>query len=114
MEHYRTLVAVQVEEKPALLGVRYVALERPELARDVSAGAFDLDDIRAEIGQQPRSIRPGNVLREVQDSHVIECLHSPLRQSCFGSPRISGDSSRGEKRDHPGIFRTARVESRFE
>jgi hypothetical protein len=64
--------------------VGHVALERWQVPGDVARWLLDLDNIRAEIRQQASGIRPGEVMGEVQDYHVIECLHA-LRLPAPGS-----------------------------
>ena len=32
--------------------------------------AFQLDDLGAQVGQQPRCRRPGQILREIDDRHA--------------------------------------------
>jgi hypothetical protein len=48
------------------------------LPSDVAPGLFNFHHIRAEIREQPGRVRARDVLREVEDSHVIQRLHVRL------------------------------------
>ena len=56
------LVAVEVDEEAGLFGVGDVAGEGAEAARVVARRRLDLDDLRAEVGEQLRAVRPGDAL----------------------------------------------------
>src|SRR5438045_2044375 len=67
----RTLVAVQHGEVEAVRALHVAQLG----ARDVAdAGAFDLDAVRAHIGQELRAGWSRLHMREVEDLHAVERL----------------------------------------
>src|SRR5439155_5320972 len=53
-------------------------------ARGVAARRLDLEHIRPEVGQQARTGRAGNALRQLQDAEVGERLHASTITDTFG------------------------------
>ena len=61
------LVGVQMQEQSALFWMAGIAWERANPARAVSVGRFDLDNVRAEIGQKFGAIGAGDIVGEIED-----------------------------------------------
>ena len=66
------LVGVEVEEEAALVGVGDVAREGAEAAGVVALRRLDLDDLRAEVGEEARGVGAGDALGEVDDAGAFE------------------------------------------
>ena len=69
VEHDAALVVVERVEEPALLGVGLIR-EWPVTARGVTGGRLHLDDVGAEVGEQPGRVRRGDVLAPLDDAEA--------------------------------------------
>ena len=72
VEHERPLVRVQIEERPAPLGMLLLVLERPQPASGIAAGPFDLDHVRAVVGEELGGVGAGDVVGQVENRQVVE------------------------------------------
>ena len=101
---------VQVPEHAATLGMRCVVRERPQASRRVAVGRLDLDDVGANVAQQPGGVWPGDPLREIDHAQpgsgrFNRCQpgRSVGKQSWPGSPARSkrtAPASPGRARVH--------------
>lgn len=95
VERHAFLARIQLAEG----GARAVAQRRPR-AQHVAFERFDLHHVRAEVGEQPRAIGPGDGGREIQrlqsaESLVVERLrHLRLPHVFCARPRIGGPAAR--------------------
>src|SRR5260221_12193824 len=64
-----TLTRVQIHVQPTGVWVGPVARERPKPARRITLRWLDLDDFRAQIAQELRRVRPGDVPRQLDNAH---------------------------------------------
>src|SRR5262249_28110727 len=74
IERHALLVAVH--------GLEERVVEAAPAAKGITvAGRLDLDDLRAEIGQQHAGVWPAYVARELNDAYAGQCsgFHCPLR-----------------------------------
>ena len=84
IERHRALVAVHHQvHRPDAVGA-----DRRHPAVFTAADPLDPDDVGAEIGQQRRAVRPGDVASEVEDPDPVEntVQRSRHARSCRGSP----------------------------
>ena len=69
---------LQVEDDALLAGVELAeggagaVAQRRARPHHVALGGFELDHLGAEIGQQPRAMRPGDRRREIHDPQAVE------------------------------------------
>ena len=64
------LAGVLVEEVEAAVGAWLVANERRYVARGIAAGRLDLDDVRAQVGQQLRAVG-AHLARQVEHTDAF-------------------------------------------
>src|SRR6516162_1666313 len=87
---------LQVEREAALAGIELAEIRAVAVAKRrtqphvIAFRRLDLDDIRADIGEQPRAIRTGQHDREIEHADALErrgllllCLHpkSPIAEA---------------------------------
>jgi len=79
VEAEAALVRVQVQEEPALLGVRDAAPERPAQSRAIAARRLDLHHVGAEISDQLGGVRGRHTLAHLDHADALEPLRSTHR-----------------------------------
>src|SRR5579884_3413448 len=73
VEGDRLLVAVEAQVVSGVLLAGLVAFDGRHLAGRIAlAGALDLDDFRALVGQDHGAVRPGDLLLEPDDAHAVQ------------------------------------------
>src|SRR5204862_3794739 len=70
-ECLRPGIALEIEHERALAAVPTLESERRH-AEWIAARRLDLDDVRAEIGEQHRTERTGDEARQVQDADACQ------------------------------------------
>src|SRR3954452_343556 len=73
-QHRRPLADVVVPELKTALVVRLVVHERADVARGRTIDRFDLDDVRAEPGEQPTAVLR-RLIDELDHTHAFERTH---------------------------------------
>ena len=68
VQRNRALVAVHVHEHVAHAGIAV----GPQLARDIALGRLDLDDLRTQVTEDLRRIRPHQHRGQVEDAHALQ------------------------------------------
>ena len=71
VERNALLASVQVGEQQAAFGVRLVFRERRQTAGGITAGPLDLDDVRAEVGEELGAVRARDVVGKVEDARAL-------------------------------------------
>ena len=66
------LPRVQVGEWKARIRPRLVLVERPHPPAALPARRFNLQDVGPESGQQPRAVRPGDAVAQVEDTDAFK------------------------------------------
>ena len=80
IEYQAALVGVQVAEEAGGFGVRHVVRKGSPGPQPVARGRLELDDIRAELGEQLSAIGRGDLMAEFENPQSAECrlLHAPI------------------------------------
>ena len=85
MGNGQTFRALQVQDQTALAAIHLkeppsiAAVHRQVQSPAVAAGRLDLDDVRAQVGQNHRAVRARNVLGEIGDANAFHnCRHRGL------------------------------------
>ena len=112
IEHQALLADIELAERSAAI----VAHRRPRAHR-LAFGGFDLDDLRAQVGQHPRAMRSGDRGREIEHAKaVVAPCQITLIVIAYGhkAPRLRGSlvSSAGATLD--GAARTGKTAVRNE
>jgi len=88
--YWEKSIHIEIEEKPALFGMRLVTGEGTHPSgRIAPARFFDFENLRTEIGENPGAERTGDAVRHVQDLNLRQeflCHVFPLG----GTSRSSG------------------------
>ena len=71
---HRALGRVEVAEERAVPAAEVGAARRPAAQR-VAPRPFELDDVRARVGEELAAVRPGDLDRVVDDAEVLQSVH---------------------------------------
>ena len=96
-----------VDAERALVEVQIVEIVAPDRPREVAARRLQLDDLRAQIGEQPPAGRPGDQIGDLQHAHPGE--RQRLLRRRFGRGRRV---ERGELRLRPDRRRARALRQR--
>ena len=109
IERDRALAAVHVEKSGA-----HAVAANPHLARDIATGRFDLDDIRALVGEQHRSHRAREHARQVEDAKAGQWTVHRAHYNANARPRPRQLNAARYTRFVMSASRSATVPVRFQ